>query len=206
MVYFHLTWVAFTYQDVGGPYRDTMTTITREIESSHLPLFVPCTNSRVQIGRNRDVWVPGPVIGTPLEVKRQLEMYEFVGKLMGLAIRSLNYHSFHFSAVVWKPLVWDTVTERDVLAVDALAFRPLEIITASERKYSSERARSSLTADSKTEKSAQIPDEQGFNSALHAAGIRFTVPVDGGKGPAVELVPGGAKMKITWSNRKEYVR
>jgi len=179
---FQVVEVGFNSQDIGGPYRDTIESITRELESPVLPLFAPCMNKIIQTGRNRDVFVPSALVGrSSWQRNRMLEMYEFVGKLMGLAIRTLNYHSFHFSGVVWKPLVYDQVTVSDVTSIDALAFKNSENILNAERKNAS--------ADT-------------FNKAM--ANLRFTVKLRDGN--IVELVPGGSKIKVNWDNRKRYCR
>ena len=49
-------------------------------------------------------------------------MYNFVGKLMGLALRTGNLLNMDLPSLVWKHLVGETVTPRDVLAVDLLSF------------------------------------------------------------------------------------
>jgi len=175
---FKVTEVGFNSQDIGGPYRDTIEALVKELESSVLPLFVPCVNSRLQMGRNQDVWVPNTIDrGFPQWQKdRVLSMYEFVGKLMGLAIRSINYLSFHFSEVVWKPLVWDRITVSDITAIDALAFRSLQ-----DAKYADRG------------KFAKMFSHTKFVSKL-------------ANGQTVELVENGAKKSVTWQNKKHYFR
>jgi len=54
--------------------------------SSSLPLFVPTANNRTQVGQNQDRFVPNPDASSPLA----LQMFEFLGRLMGVAIRSKN--------------------------------------------------------------------------------------------------------------------
>ena len=43
-----------------------------------------------------------------------LSMYQFVGKIMGVAIRGHHYLNLDFSSVVWKPLVGEKITRRDL--------------------------------------------------------------------------------------------
>jgi len=171
---FRVVEVGFNSQDIGGPYRDTMEAITRELQSNVLPLFVPCINAKLQLGRNRDVWVPAPMEFPESEIR----MYEFVGKLMGLAIRTLNYHSFRFSELVWKPLVWDTVTKDDVKAVDALAFKNLDLCISLEQSSSPEQFNKAM-----------------FNNTFTAVNTA---------GETVNLIRNGSQIPITWSNRSQY--
>jgi len=179
---FQVVEVGFNSQDIGGPYRDTIEAITKELESSVLPLFVPCMNNVIQLGRNRDVFVPSPMANlSSWHKNRMLAMYEFVGKLMGLAIRTLNYHSFHFSEVVWKPLVYDKTTMADITSIDSLAFKTLDEISMAQRTQSSPEA---------------------FNNSF--GHICFTTKVSDGH--EVELIPGGSKIHLTWNNRTQYLQ
>ena len=71
--------------------------------SDSLPLFeqlVPC-----------QVFVPD---ATATKDPAVLPMFEFVGKLMGMAIRSKNPLDLNLSSIVWKPLVGLPVTRDDI--------------------------------------------------------------------------------------------
>jgi len=48
-------------------------------------------------------------------------MFEFLGKLFGIAIRTKSYMSLDLPSIVWKPLVNQQVDISDVLAMDCLA-------------------------------------------------------------------------------------
>lgn len=121
---FKVTTVGEFADDHGGPYRATLESACSELKSEVLPLFIPCPNAREDIGMNRDKWVPRPSATRPL----YLTMYEFLGKLMGLAIRTKNILNLNLPSIVWKPLVGDAVTEEDVSSIDVLSFKILEEI------------------------------------------------------------------------------
>eukprot|EP00468_Gymnochlora_sp_CCMP2014_P007996 CAMPEP_0167753612 /NCGR_PEP_ID=MMETSP0110_2-20121227/7813_1 /TAXON_ID=629695 /ORGANISM="Gymnochlora sp., Strain CCMP2014" /LENGTH=2584 /DNA_ID=CAMNT_0007639403 /DNA_START=9 /DNA_END=7763 /DNA_ORIENTATION=+ len=177
---FKVVEMGFNSQDIGGPYRDTIEQITNELQSSILPLFVPCYNAKVDVGRNRDVWVPrAPLTNNSIQRRKRLAMYEFVGKLMGLAVRSQNFHSFHFSGVIWKPLVWDQVTISDVSAIDTSAFKSMDNGLQLERRKVS---------------------KETFNKAMSQ--VTFTTLASNGE--IVELVKNGARVRVTWENRNDY--
>lgn len=68
-------------QDAGGPYRESLSSICDELQSSKLPLLIPCPNARDETGQNIDQWIPNPSCDT-------WNQYEFLGKLMGIAMRT----------------------------------------------------------------------------------------------------------------------
>jgi E3 ubiquitin-protein ligase HERC1 len=105
--------------DAGGPYRDSIERMCRELQSAALSLFVSCPNggscccstvelpfviaclhiaAGMDMGSNRDVWVPHPAAKSPLH----LAQFKFLGKLFGLAIRTKNLINLHLPSIVWK--------------------------------------------------------------------------------------------------------
>jgi hypothetical protein len=106
-------------------------------------------------------------------------MFEFVGKLMGLAIRSKSLINLSLPSIVWKPLVNDAVNETDVLAIDSLSFQTVELI----RQLS------------------ELPPDQ-FDREMEE--IKFVTVASDGR--SIPLMPGGENMTLTWQNKDEYVR
>lgn len=68
---------------------------------------------RVQ-GVNTEKFVPNPRHTTPLTLK----MYEFVGKLIGIALRTRNYIAFELAPIVWKLLIGAKPTLDDIKGID----------------------------------------------------------------------------------------
>ncbi len=52
-----------------------------------------------------------------------IAMFEFVGKLMGMALRTKELLPLDLPSMVWKPLVGLPVTDSDLEEVDVLACR-----------------------------------------------------------------------------------
>jgi len=167
--------------DYGGVYRDVLERMCVEVQSPLLPLFIPCPNAREQIGSNRNHFVPDPSATSPL----QLSMFEFLGRLMGLALRSGDTLSLDLPSICWKPLVDEPVTEDDVMAVDRLSFRLLSEL----RKLESHILAGSAPI-SPTEFSEYIDS---------------TFVVVGSDQKQHALVPGGENIPVTWSNRESFV-
>ncbi|KAH9259441.1 hypothetical protein BASA81_002484 [Batrachochytrium salamandrivorans] len=103
--------------DDGGPYRQSMATYCEELMSTPgTGLFLPCANRTNEIAVNRDRWLPNPGCCSAM----QLQMFEFVGKLMGIALRNREFLNLRLPTLVWKWLVNRRPTFEDLRAVDLL--------------------------------------------------------------------------------------
>jgi len=163
--------------DYGGPYRNSIEDICAELQSEFLPLFIRCPNGRENIGSNREKWIPRPSSRSSLHVR----MFEFVGKLMGLAMRTRSTLRLDFPSIVWKSLVNEKVTEDDVLAIDLLSFKILDGF----KKFEAEKNVSTELF------------EQYVNSQFVVVGSDQRV---------YPLVAGGESIAVTWENRKEFLK
>ena len=59
----------------------------QELQSPALPLLVRTPNGVQQMGQGRERWLLNPGAATAT----QMQMFEFLGKLMGVAVRTKNY-------------------------------------------------------------------------------------------------------------------
>lgn len=100
--------------DAGGLYREIMTDIGMELETEILPLFLLSPNGRSEMGTNRDVFIPNPKSNTPVCI----EMYEFLGKLMGLSIRTKTPLMVNLADLFWKRIVGMDITIMDIISLD----------------------------------------------------------------------------------------
>ena len=80
-----------------------------------LTLLVRVPNFTLSVGNNREAFVPNPSANSPLE----LQMFEFIGKLMGIAIRNKEYLN-----LTLPPLFWKRVVGEEVRVVVALKLCP----------------------------------------------------------------------------------
>ena len=112
----------------GGPYRQYFSDVGRELvdqsPQSASPLFINCPNKQSQAGDNRDKYVINPAAVSSLH----LQMFEFVGVLMGLCIRTGVRLSIDLPSFVWKPLVGDELGASDLYAIDANAGEYVKLI------------------------------------------------------------------------------
>lgn len=86
----------------------------QDLQSDMLHLLIRVNNGKDNIGLNRDKWIPNPDASSKLDT----EMFRFLGKLMGIAIRSKEYLSLNFPSIVWKKFINETVTIDDLEAID----------------------------------------------------------------------------------------
>jgi len=90
--------------DYGGPYRDALNTACQELMSAQCPLFF----------RSARGFVPHPRATTPAAVDK----LEFLGKLMGIAVRTKTPLPLDVPSLVWKRLCQEPVTTADVELCD----------------------------------------------------------------------------------------
>eukprot|EP00475_Leptophrys_vorax_P015607 TRINITY_DN2190_c0_g1_i1.p1 TRINITY_DN2190_c0_g1~~TRINITY_DN2190_c0_g1_i1.p1 ORF type:complete len:1987 (+),score=619.90 TRINITY_DN2190_c0_g1_i1:517-5961(+) len=103
--------------DAGGPYRESITIACIDIMSNAVPLFIQCPNGRNDVGLNREKWIIKPSATNPVN----LEMYEFVGFLMGLALRTKHTLSLDLPSMLWKQLLGEEVQINDLEEIDKLS-------------------------------------------------------------------------------------
>jgi len=99
-------------------YKEVFEAMERELHSRALPLLVPCPNARRGLGSScRDLWLLNPRASTP----ECIQGLEFLGQLLGLALRTGERLRLLLAPFVWRGLVGDRRTAADVAAVDAEA-------------------------------------------------------------------------------------
>jgi hypothetical protein len=161
--------------DAGGVYRDAMTEIVGDLHSpEHLSLFTLCPNGVHKINSNMDKYIPNPASRSPLAI----QMFEFVGKLMGVSLRTKATLPFNFPSLVWKGCVGGTIEVSDIESIDQVLTQTLRVLVDPQLS------------------------ESDFEQALPEDVCFTTTTGDGAT--EVELVPGGATKRVTFSNRAEY--
>jgi len=80
-----------------------------------LPLFVQCANKQVGVGDNRDKFVPRPSSRAP----PMLELYAFLGRIMGVALRTGILMPLDLPSFFWKQMVAEQPNRKDLEGIDA---------------------------------------------------------------------------------------
>jgi hypothetical protein len=160
--------------DAGGPYNESMSNMCDELMSSFLRLLVPTSNNTNNMGEYRDAWIINPSAKSQTE----LEMFKFLGKLMGAAIRTQNNLNLSLPPIFWKSLLRERLTVKDLKTMDLCTVTILEILKNPESNE--------LTS----ENFSMVYDE------------KFTTKNSAGE--EVEVVPGGKEIQVTFENSKEF--
>eukprot|EP00761_Pharyngomonas_kirbyi_P003756 gb/GECH01003760.1/.p1 GENE.gb/GECH01003760.1/~~gb/GECH01003760.1/.p1 ORF type:complete len:3504 (+),score=578.80 gb/GECH01003760.1/:1-10512(+) len=163
--------------DYGGPYRESLTHMCEEIQSPKLPLFIHTPNHTNGVGFSREKVIPNPAF----DQESNLEYYEFLGKLMGVAVRTQNSLALNFPSLIWKPLVSQPLDLSDLDAVDNYSYAEIKRLREVESH--------GIT-------------EEVFYSVYDEA--RFTCETYDNR--TVELIRGGSKRPLTFENRLEYAK
>jgi hypothetical protein len=161
--------------DAGGLYRDGITALCLELQSKLLPLLCICPNNANDLGKHRDCWIPAPSAESPMHIS----MFEFLGRLLGSAIRTENHLELAFPPIVWKKLVQQPITLQDVEDIDKVGHNIIA-------------------------KLREISTEEQWNEYCEYTPLKFTAR--GSDGRELELLPGGSSIPVSWTSRALYLR
>ncbi|KAJ1527956.1 hypothetical protein ONE63_007889 [Megalurothrips usitatus] len=114
----HRVWkvkfVGESVDDLGGGFSESIAEMCDELQNGSLPLLIPTPNGRDDAGTNRDCFLLNPGARSPLH----MDMFRFLGVLMGVAVRTGNPLSLNLAEPVWKQLAGEQLTPADLTEVD----------------------------------------------------------------------------------------
>ncbi|CAF1317334.1 unnamed protein product [Rotaria magnacalcarata] len=114
--------------DHDEPSRESITSMCSDICTARLPLFILCPNDRTNNDLSRGRWIPNVFPPNQLIPGRIKNQYRFVGQLMGTAIRRKHYVDLKFPNLLWKQLVDEQLTTKDIEDIDTESFVIIKII------------------------------------------------------------------------------
>lgn len=150
--------------------------MTQDLFSDYFNLFILCPNGQHETHINCDKFVPNPKHTGPLA----LQMYEFVGKMMGCSLRAKLMLPFEFPAIVWKKLCGNDIVFEDLRGFDAISCHLIEALENCEKD--------------------EITDQEAFAATYKKLKWTYT----GSDGVQRELVEGGASRNVLYSEKGEY--
>ncbi|XP_044157622.1 E3 ubiquitin-protein ligase HECTD3 [Bufo gargarizans] len=163
--------------DQGGGFRDSLSDISEELCPSSadspmpLPFFVRTSNQGNGIGEARDMYVTNPSC-------RDLAKYEWIGQLMGAALRGKEFLVLALPGLIWKRLTGEEVSwSKDFPSIDSLLVKLLEMM--------------------------EVMDKDTFEFKFGGELTYTTVLSDQ---RMVELVPGGSNISVRYEDRQEFIR
>jgi len=135
------------------------------------------------LGLNQDKWIMNPACD-------KLDMYTFLGKIIGIAIRNKIFLNLNLPMSIWKMLVDQPLSATDLEAIDKPTSNVLENLQKPD--------------DPKTQK--DLDSELVDEAIRQSVGTEsFTCVLSDGM-TAVELLRGGSHKKLTSANRKEWAQ
>uniref|UniRef100_H3ASF9 HECT domain E3 ubiquitin protein ligase 3 n=1 Tax=Latimeria chalumnae TaxID=7897 RepID=H3ASF9_LATCH len=161
----------------GGGFRDSLADMSEELCPSStdcpvpLPFFVRTSNQDSSSGEARDMYVPNPSC-------KDFAKYEWIGQLMGAALRGREFLVLALPGIVWKQLTGEEVSwNEDFPAVDSVLVKQLDAMEDMDKatfefKFGNELTHTTVLSDQR----------------------------------AVELIPGGTNTVVQYKDRKEFVR
>ncbi|XP_051985271.1 E3 ubiquitin-protein ligase HECTD3-like isoform X3 [Xyrauchen texanus] len=161
--------------DQGGGFRDSLADMSEELCPSSsecsmpLPFFTRTSNQGA--GEARDFYVPSPSC-------REFHKFEWIGRLMGAALRGKDFLVLALPGLVWKQLIGQAVSwSKDFPAVDSVLVKLLEAM--------------------------EHMDKETFDFKFDQE-LVYTTPLSDGQ--LVELIPGGSGVVVRYDDRNEFIR
>ncbi|XP_068741343.1 probable E3 ubiquitin-protein ligase HERC1 [Montipora capricornis] len=162
--------------DAGGVFDDTITEMCQELQSGVVKLLIPTPNSSTEVGYNRDRFLLNPSCTCDTD----MELFTFLGILMGVAIRTRKPLDLHLAPMVWKQLTNASLVPEDIEEVDTLYMQSLRGIRDIHESG---------------------VDEHSFSEIIPIESFE-TQSADGS---FVPIFPSGHNIQLTFGNRNEYV-
>ncbi|GMI02330.1 hypothetical protein TrVE_jg14152 [Triparma verrucosa] len=103
--------------DAGGVFREGMQRIVEDLFCDYFDLFIGCPNNLHDINLNREKFLPN---SKHIGDATAMQMYNFVGKIMGSSLRTNLALPFHFPSYVWKGFCGLKLDREDIVEVDSL--------------------------------------------------------------------------------------
>ncbi|XP_034287268.1 E3 ubiquitin-protein ligase HERC2 isoform X1 [Pantherophis guttatus] len=114
----HRVWkvkfVGESVDDCGGGYSESIAEMCEELQNGLTPLLIVTPNGRDESGANRDCFLLNPAAKSSLH----MNMFRFLGVMLGIAIRTGSPLSLNLAEPVWKQLAGMNLTIADLSEVD----------------------------------------------------------------------------------------
>ena len=115
----HRVWkvkfIGESVDDCGGGYSESIAEMCDELQNGSLPLLIVTPNGRHESGANRDCFILNPdAASSPVH----LNMFRFLGVIIGIAIRTGSPLSLSLAEPVWKQLAGMPLSVTDLAEID----------------------------------------------------------------------------------------
>lgn len=171
---YHVVFLGENSEDAGGPYSESLAQYCTELQSAQLSLLCPTPNAHHNVGQERGKWV----LRSTARSKLQLEMFEFLGMLVGIAMRGGDYLGLNIASIIWKGIVNDTLFIRDLASIDAMLVSSMEKV--------------------------RTIDQLGVTADIFEDIVMETFTTISSCDESLVLKPGGGTLAVTYDTRTEY--
>lgn len=209
--------------DYGGLYRDCMSGVAKCMWMDEFPLFKRVPNGLAKHGVNQDTFMPNS------DCKNERDLFIFAGQILGISIRTKGKFEVRFPPLFYKLLAGSPLTREDLATIDMSAYHDDSLngilsSTTSKRRMSLEAFEASggklhismfTSLDIDAERmqyhalgpclfdSFLILIPNIFLTSINRTGVgNFVAKNIAGK--TVELVPGGARKRVTFEKLLEF--
>ncbi|XP_058055381.1 probable E3 ubiquitin-protein ligase HERC2 [Anopheles bellator] len=114
----HRVWkvkfVGESVDDCGGGFSESIAEMCDELQNGSIPLLIQTPNGRGEAGANRDCFLLDPTLTSVLH----MNMFRFLGVLMGIAVRTGSPLSLNLAEPVWRQLAGEALRPSDLTEVD----------------------------------------------------------------------------------------
>ena len=169
--------------DWGGLYRDAMNTIIDDLFSEHFSLLIKTPNGRSKEGFNQGNYIPNSDCVSP----ECFSMFETLGKLMGISIRTEGFFPFKFPLMIYKLLLTKRIDVSDLASIDLF-----EESRPQEKKFR------------RMDRIRRMENKEKFESTHSGAGNELYFVVRKSSGKSKPLLNGGESKLVTYKNRIKF--
>lgn len=162
--------------DDGGLFRESITELCSELQSTALELFIPSANQASKLGENREKWILNPQATSDMHLK----MFEFVGSLFGMSVRSGILLNLDLAPIFWKTLTKEPLSVNDLKEIDLKFVQNLDGYAKAK--------------------------QDGVSEELFKKENELTMTCLNSAQKAIELVPNGSKIPVSYSNLDSYIQ
>eukprot|EP00760_Papus_ankaliazontas_P037788 PhM_4_TR8751/c0_g1_i1/m.93471/K10594/HERC1; E3 ubiquitin-protein ligase HERC1 len=162
-------------EDAGGPYRESLSDICRDVMSTTHSLFIPTPNQTQNDGECRDRWLLNPRATGP----EHLAMLTFLGRVIGGTWRGQDPLALYLPSMTWKMILGEKLMNEDLSNIDGALARALKFV---------------LDAD-----------KQGLTAETFPDVYEGSFTVVGSDGVEVPLFPFGNDVTVSFDTRRDFV-
>ncbi|XP_027837521.2 probable E3 ubiquitin-protein ligase HERC1 [Aphis gossypii] len=161
--------------DAGGVFDDTIAQMMEELQTQTVKLLVLTPNGRNETGYNQDRFV----FNSKMNNFKQLQQFQFLGMLFGVAIRTKKPLALPLSPLIWKMIIGEPLNISDLEENDTYYAQNLTSIQNIHQ--------TGVT-------------EENFEDAIPFLNMTGTDWMDN----TVPLIPNGHYVPVTYSNRLKF--